>query len=146
LGSGGIGDVLIPNVPEGEYRVRMEVDLGVVSALGSVSVDISSTVTHLDQYEVGQIFPAEGDLFENDLVGSDPVSLSVSSDGVEYTEIPAGGSETIAGEYGSLLVNADGTYVYTPNDNASFGQQTDVFTYQVEIDGVIQEATLTVTV
>jgi len=146
LGSGGIGDVMVPNVPQGEYRVRMEVDLGLVAAAGSASVDISSTVTHLDQYEVGQIFPAEGDLFENDLVGSDPVSLSVSSDGVEYTEIPAGGSETIAGEYGSLLVNADGTYVYTPNDNASFGQQTDVFTYQVEIDGVIQEATLTVTV
>jgi len=145
LGLGGSSTVVASDLPEGVYRTRVSLSIPAGIA-GGISVDMSSQITHLDQLEVSNIFPAEGDLFDNDLIGSEPVSLSVSANGLDFTEIPAGGSETIDGNYGSLLVNADGTYVYTPNEDAPFGQQTDVFTYQVEIDGVTQEATLTVTV
>src|SRR5690606_13098683 len=84
LGSGGTGDILVPDVPEGEYRVRADVDFGVVAVAGGVGIDITSTVTHLDSFLVGQTFPAEGDLFANDIVGDVDPPLSVSADGTTF--------------------------------------------------------------
>ncbi|WP_167375551.1 BapA/Bap/LapF family large adhesin [Brucella cytisi] len=146
LGSGGVGDILVPDLPIGEYRVRMEVDTG-LSLAGAVSVDIASSITHLDEYTVSDTFVAEGNLFDNDLIGTELPPLSVSGDGTTFLDVVEGASQVVQGNYGALEINADGSYTYTPDDRATAGGDfTDTFTYRIEHNGVYQEATLTVNV
>src|SRR5690606_18761149 len=63
LGSGGTGNLVIPDLPEGDYRVRLGTNFGLLSVAGNVTVDVSSTVTHLDTKAVNNVFAAEGNLF-----------------------------------------------------------------------------------
>ena len=76
----------------------------------------------------------------------EPSGLAISADGAAFQTIPTGASLSIAGEFGSLLVNADGTYTYTPDGRAEIGSSVDTFVYQANVDGVIHTATLTVNV
>jgi len=117
-----------------------------VSVAGGVTVGVESEVNHLDEFVQSQVYSANGDLFENDLLNVEPSSLSISTDGIDFTEVVTGGSLTVAGSFGSLLINSDGTYTYTPDDRATFGTSTDTFYYQVEVDGRVEEASLTVTI
>lgn len=57
----------------------------------------------------------------------------------------AGGAvgAALAGAYGALTINANGTYSYAPNANA---HGVDTFTYSVMDGGVTRTATLTITV
>ncbi|MDX6806912.1 BapA/Bap/LapF family large adhesin, partial [Terrihabitans rhizophilus] len=144
LGTGGDGSILIAGVPPGTYRVRADIDF-VLGVGGSVEVDVTSIVNDPDALEVSEVFPVEGDLFENDLPGADAGSLLVSADGTAFTAV-TGGPVIISGLYGDLVVNGDGTYTYTPDDDAGVGQFEDTFYYRVEVDGEVQEATLTVQV
>src|SRR5690606_35052664 len=99
LGSGGSGEVLVPELAEGTYRITANIDAG-ISVAGSASVDINSVVTHLDQYtEEVTLFPAEGNLFDNDpLPDLEAWTLSVSSAESDLTQVVDG--TTIQGEYG----------------------------------------------
>ncbi|MCF7672212.1 cadherin-like domain-containing protein, partial [Bacillus subtilis] len=146
LGSGGPGKILVPDLDAGEYRIRT-VTTG-IGVAGSFSVDITSEVTHLDQYAPNpHAFSAHGDLFANDLVGADIPPLSISHDGTTFTNVVSGTPQVVQGAYGSLQINADGTYTYTPDSRASVGgEYTDTFTYRIEHNGTYQEATLTVTI
>ncbi|MGV2494680.1 BapA/Bap/LapF family large adhesin [Pelagerythrobacter aerophilus] len=148
LGSGGTGDILVPDVPAGEYRVRADVNFGLVSVAGGVNIDVTSTVTHLDSFLVGQTFPAEGDLFANDLLGDVDPPLAISADGTTFTDVTSGTPVTVQGTYGALEVNADGTYTYTPNTAAHLTEPAlDTFEYQVTLpSGEVEEGTLEVTV
>src|SRR5690606_31739660 len=103
-------NVLVPDLGEGTYRITANINAG-ISVAGSASVDISSVVTHLDQYsDETTSFPAEGNLFDNDLAGVDEWALSVSTDGETFTDVVEGTPATIQGEYGELVINADGSY------------------------------------
>jgi len=147
LGSAGSGALSLYDVPPGEYRVRAELGFSALSALGSVSVDIGSSITDLTQYsENPNLFSASGNLFENDLLGPDTLPFKISADGFTFFDVPAGEPYTIEGSFGTLEVNADGSYTYTPDDRANIGTQVDTFAYQVEIDGRVETASLTVTV
>jgi VCBS repeat-containing protein len=149
LGSGGSGDILVPNMPAGDYRFVLKVQKG-TSVAGSASFQVKSvTVSHLDQYETDQVLPVSGNLFENDVfdTANNLETLSISADaGIIFTEVGVG--TTLQGEYGTLAVNADGSYTYTPD--AALVHFTapvdDVFTYQVTFtDGTTEQASLTVT-
>ncbi|QNN67501.1 hypothetical protein H9L13_00585 [Sphingomonas lutea] len=62
-----------------------------------------------------------------------------------FTAVPTGGV-TINGQFGSLLINQNGGYVYTRFENSRQGG-TDVFTYRIfDGDGDETTATLTITV
>ena len=53
----------------------------------------------------------------------------------------------IAGDYGILTLNADGSYTYVSTANAVTADATDVFTYTVkDADGDLTQATLTINV
>ena len=53
----------------------------------------------------------------------------------------------IAGSYGTLYLNADGTYTYDANPNAVTSNQTDTFIYTVQDgDGDLSTTTLTINV
>ncbi|SHI98862.1 VCBS repeat-containing protein [Aureimonas altamirensis DSM 21988] len=147
LGSGGTGEISVLDVPAGTYRVRGELSFSLVSVAGNVTIGVESTITNLNDFEQGDVFGVSGNLYENDLLaGVEPSGLAISADGAAFQTIPTGASLSIAGEFGSLLVNADGTYTYTPDGRAEIGSSVDTFVYQANVDGVIHTATLTVNV
>lgn len=140
---GGVGNISIPNVPQGEYRVKVDLGFSALSVLGSIKVGLESTITHLDEFnDTPKLFAAEGSLFENDAPGADGLPLSISVDGTTFESVSSDAALTIVGNYGSLEINADGSYTYTPDDRAGFGASTEVFYYQIG-DEV---ATLTITI
>lgn len=147
LGSGGTGEISVLDVPAGTYRVRGQLTFSLVSVAGNVTIGLESTITNLNELEQGDVFAVSGNLYENDLLaGVEPIDLAVSADGIVFQSIPTGASLSIAGEFGSLLVNADGSYTYTPDGRAPVGSSVDTFEYQANVDGVIQTATLTVNI
>jgi VCBS repeat-containing protein len=93
---------------------------------------------------------AAGNVLTNDADVDNGAQLQVA----QVNSDSAGVGQPIAGQFGTLVLNADGSYVYTPN-NASpqvqalaQGEQVqDVFTYRVTDEfGATSDATLTVTV
>lgn len=59
----------------------------------------------------------------------------------------AGTGSAIAGQYGSLTLNADGSYSYTPANSSLVSAVSDVFVYTIEdADGSRATTTLTITV
>ena len=147
LGSGGSGNFVLVDVPEGEYRVRAEVDFGLLGVAGNVNVALNSTVTTLDEFVIAEdgISTATGNLLENDVLRDGTYELKVSSDGVNFES--TSGGVTLEGIHGSLIVQENGDYTYTPKgDLAHFDALvSESFTYQVAYDGgPTEEAELTV--
>ena len=73
-----------------------------------------------------------GDVITNDDLSADASAVSnVNFDGTDYA-IALGGNVTITGDYGTLVMNSDGTYNYTASSNDPDG--IDTFTYTL-VDG-----------
>lgn len=101
---------------------------------------------------------ASGDVLDNDTKGADGVTLT----GVQTGEVAAGShvadgniDSTITGKYGTLTLNADGTYEYKLDNNNLTVQglgngeklTDEVFSYTItDTDGDKSTATLTITV
>ncbi|MBJ2127636.1 Ig-like domain repeat protein [Alteromonas sp. IB21] len=141
LGLDGNGVFTSYGLTEGEYRVTMDVDTGLASALGGVSVDLSSTVHFLDQFVVDDVQTATGNLFENDILFGPTYDVSVSADGTNFQD--ATGGITLIGEYGTLQIDETGAYTYTPDNSLAVfgGTLTDAFTYRITYpDGTVEQA------
>ena len=88
-----------------------------------------------------------GDVLANDDIGADHGTVGVDS---QITDIDSDNLGTdgdigapIMGEFGTLTINADGTYSYVPNASVPSGSE-DVFTYELtDADGDVTTATLT---
>jgi VCBS repeat-containing protein len=79
------------------------------------------------------------------------ITATTASGGAQTTF--TGNAETVTGHYGTLVLNSNGSYTYTPNDTTSRNLANgatgdDVFTYTVSDDsgGTDTTATLTITV
>ena len=141
LGLDGNGSFTSFGLTAGEYRVTMDVDTGLASALGGVSVDLSSTVHFLDQFVVDDVQTATGNLFENDILFGSTYDVTVSTDGINFQD--ATGGIALIGEYGTLQIDESGVYTYTPDNSLAVfdGTLTDTFTYRIEYpDGTVEEA------
>ncbi|WP_420934303.1 beta strand repeat-containing protein [Alteromonas sp. A081] len=141
LGLDGNGSFTSFGLTAGEYRVTMDVDTGLASTLGGVSVDLSSTVHFLDQFVVDEVQTATGNLFENDVLFGPTYHVTASADGTNFQD--ATGGITLVGDYGTLQIDETGVYIYTPdNTQAVFaGTLTDTFTYRIEYpDGTVEQA------
>ncbi|MCQ8849646.1 Ig-like domain-containing protein [Alteromonas stellipolaris] len=140
LGIDGDTMLTVNGLTEGLYRLSMSGTTG-VGVAGSISVDLSSTINYLDQFEVSGVQTATGNLFENDVLFGPTYDVTVSTDGTTFQD-PTGGI-TLVGEYGTLQIDETGAYTYTPdNTQAVFGGTlTDTFTYRIEYpDGTVEQA------
>lgn len=146
LGIDGNGTILIEDVSAGEYRLRMEVDTGAVSLAGSVSVNLTTTVNDLTSHVVDSTQLATGNILANDVIVAATYTLKVQDATDTFKDVMANGSTTITGEYGTLLMQADGSYTYTPfttlTDPAT--PLSDTFSYQVVCGDRTETSTLTV--
>ena len=91
----------------------------------------------------------EGQLITGNVVANDELSednpntvSQIHFNGTDFT-IPSGGSATIVANFGTLVIDSDGTYTYTTNDNDPDG--TDTFTYTLRgYDGDTDTADLSI--
>ena len=146
----GAGASLTANdLDPGAYTIRVTSASGIPVADFNTAIHLSETITHTDQYTVSSVTSASGDLTDNDEPGSNLTTLQIYDDATsDYVDVDAGTPVTVQGLYGSLEVNADGTYTYTPdNPQAHFDSAVvDSFDYQLtHPSGEIAQTTLEVT-
>ena len=100
------------------------------------------SVTGLDE-AVGSGATSSVGNWTHDFGADLPEVQKITVNGTELTLID-GGSVEVKGQYGTLKVNADGTYTYAADPNVS---GSDSFTFSItDADNDTQSATLTVTV
>ncbi|HEU4388570.1 MAG TPA: Ig-like domain-containing protein, partial [Blastocatellia bacterium] len=121
------------------------IDLNTTLVAGTVA---ASPIAVNDAYNtIGNVhitLPAPG-VITNDINPNGSGTLSVTQ--VNATPVPGGGSTTAATTNGSVLMNSNGGFTYTPN--AGFTGPTDSFTYQLgnsATPGKFDTATVTITV
>jgi VCBS repeat-containing protein len=129
---------------------------GVVSTPVSVTLTFTNEAPTLADVNAGTLTDtAANDSFGNltgTLVGTDPNAGETAT--LTYAALDAGShpvTSAVAGLYGSLTVNADGTYSYVPNAAAinalHAGTYADIFTVQTtDVHGATGTATFTVNV
>ena len=122
-------------------------DTGYINEDATLSVsDGGSAVTGSDSNNNNQSGDTTGDVLANDTDADGDASLVVSA--------ISGGTlgQGVAGTYGTLTLNANGSYTYVANQSGADGlaadaTATDVFTYTVSDGaGTTDTATLTITV
>ncbi|WP_257227422.1 BapA/Bap/LapF family large adhesin [Acinetobacter sp. YH12250] len=131
-------EVTATDLGAGEYRVYLASE-SVVSA--SLLTTVTATAVDYDYTQIGTVEGQEitGNVLTdadhpagNDTVTTDTVVSKVSVDGQSVETIVAStGETTIAGKYGTLIIDSTGKYTYTPNnDIANIGKQ-EVFNYTI---------------
>ena len=114
----------------------------------NIADDGPDAVEDINGAEEGQFIT--GDVRANDILSQDGddnggnTVTNVLFNGVN-SPVPAGGSVTIVGTYGTLVMNSDGTYNYTANTNDPNGVDNFVYTL-TDKDGDSDTATLDITV
>ena len=120
----------------GNYRVVYEGG-GLLSAGITLTLDAEFRTTTAD----GD--PVTGNVLANDVNVSGSETLEIDTGGGTFVTVTDG--LVVAGTYGTLVINADGSYTYTPSDDANGVGETEVFTYRlVNADGSSDSATLTI--
>ncbi|MCX7566523.1 DUF5801 domain-containing protein [Sulfitobacter sp. F26169L] len=135
----GDGDAVTQSAPIGA-RISLVDDL-------PVAVDDATAIAPL------QSGPAQGNVISGvgntggaggDDAGADGAVVTQVAFGSVTVAVPASGNATIAGQYGTLSLSADGTYSYQ-RDPDTAGGVDDVFSYTLtDGDGDTATATLTV--
>ncbi|WP_372942880.1 beta strand repeat-containing protein, partial [Shewanella sp.] len=92
----------------------------------------------------------EGDVLDNDITGADTsYVIGVAAGDQVSTNVTGNVGVSITGQYGTVIINNDGSYTYelTTTTDAIPSGAVDVFTYTIsDADGDISSATLTVDV
>ncbi|SJM38383.1 hypothetical protein A1019T_02375 [Psychrobacter pasteurii] len=107
-------DHVVHDLPAGQYTLTIS------SVDGKLQqVDVVTNITHLTEYETDHIDPITGSLFENDQGGLILDTLAIGNKQVSVNDPSKGATSiTIEGQYGTLVVNKDGSYTYTPKGEA----------------------------
>ncbi|WP_436662216.1 BapA/Bap/LapF family large adhesin [Acinetobacter sp. P1(2025)] len=113
----------------------------------TVSVGVTAMVIDQDNYIVESPYAAPFPSISSNLLTNDTgagsttgTKVLVTVDGVNYVEASG---QSITGTYGTFVVNADGSYIYTANGSAILG--TDVLNYKLlAVTGDESAATLSV--
>ncbi|WP_104489761.1 beta strand repeat-containing protein [Acinetobacter indicus] len=134
----------------GQYSIVVsstnEPILGLAADAVETTVTVTQQVTTLNVYEVASVQTATGNILANDGIVAATYTLKVQDATDTFKDVMANGSTTITGEYGTLLMQADGSYTYTPfttlTDPAT--PLSDTFSYQVVYGDRTETSTLTV--
>ncbi|MFK2914020.1 BapA/Bap/LapF family large adhesin, partial [Pseudomonas sp. 3HC3] len=117
----------------GDYRLT--VGSGGIGLVTEVSTTLDIVSTSLTQF-TGSGIATSGNVITDvgtdgavDASGPDSAAvLQVLKDG---SYVSAGTATTVQGQYGTLVISADGSYTYTPNGSPNSVGKVDVFSYQL---------------
>jgi VCBS repeat-containing protein len=132
------------NLDAGEYRAFVTFD-GLLGAGILGTLDVSGVDSDFTQIADIIAITADGNVItdangtgEIDLAPVGTVVSSVTVDGVT-TDVTADGT-VVAGEFGTLVIDLDGSYVYTPTEDGANIGATETFVYTLESPGGAQES------
>nr|WP_298897279.1 DUF5801 repeats-in-toxin domain-containing protein [uncultured Altererythrobacter sp.] len=153
LAAGEIGfsytldDNLVGGTEDGNFFVTVtDTDGDTADAQLLVIVEDDSPVAADDIGIVpaGSHDPITGNVTDNDEPGADDYSLDGAVTGFSNANGSAEPGDTLQGEYGTLTLNADGTYTYTRDFNTPGGVEENFDYTIVDQDGSTDTATLTI--
>jgi len=138
-------DLSLLTLDPGTYRVLTTMQTPLIGGtITTINTSADVDVVYLDQFQIDSISGHEGNLLANDDPGSEFTQLQIW-DGTDYVTVTSSGPVTVAGTFGSLSVDADGNYTYTPEHTTA--SEVDTFSYQlVHPTGETDQGTLSVTV
>lgn len=97
-----------------------------------------NTTTTSSDLEAIKANPVSGNLMVDDVVPTGTTLTKLVSDTGASVNVPTAGKATpLVGKYGTMLINADGSYTYTPNKDVKVVGQVDTFAIQLQIKMVI---------
>lgn len=115
-------------LPEGQYRAFVALNGIGVGVLGTLTT--GGTQTDPDHATAvaatGNVITDPGPGGEVDIVNPGTVVDSVTFNGVEYD---VNGATNVTGAHGTLVINPNGSYTYTPTADAASIGTSDVFEY-----------------
>ncbi|OTS45756.1 hypothetical protein CAT03_05670, partial [Acinetobacter pittii] len=149
----------IDNLSAGTYELFMESNT-LLTALGSVTADITLNHGDITQPPVLVVDPVTGNVLADDnsavygtnyvpdYITTTSVVTAVTAENGNTTTVVAGTPATVIGVYGTLTINADGTYSYQATADMANVGKVDSFTYTVTdpVTGRTDTATLHVQV
>ncbi|MEO4184888.1 BapA/Bap/LapF family large adhesin, partial [Acinetobacter pittii] len=149
----------IDNLSAGTYELFMESNT-LLTALGSVTADITLNHGDITQPPVLVVDPVTGNVLADDnsavygtnyvpdYITTTSVVTAVTAENGNTTTVVAGTPATVVGVYGTLTINADGTYSYQATADMANVGKVDSFTYTVTdpVTGRTDTATLHVQV
>ncbi|WGR68761.1 MULTISPECIES: DUF5801 repeats-in-toxin domain-containing protein [unclassified Bradyrhizobium] len=121
---------------------------------GPLAVNDLDSVAHGDLVATGNVITGI-DIAGGDANTTDGVADTVGTDGAKITEVdgvtavttPVNHVFTVAGQFGTLVINENGDYTYTRFNGNPVGDVKDVFTYTLtDGDGDFSTAKLTINV
>ena len=121
----------VKSLDAGNYKVVAEDTtlFGILSG-NKLSVTQNTTTTSSD-LEAIKANPVSGNLMVDDVVPTGTTLTKLVSDTGASVNVPTTGKATLVGKYGTMLINADGSYTYTPNKDVKVVGQVDTFTYTI---------------
>ncbi|SCD17043.1 biofilm-associated protein [Acinetobacter baumannii] len=149
----------IDNLSAGTYELFMESNT-LLTALGSVTADITLNHGDITQPPVLVVDPVTGNVLADDnsavygtnyvpdYITTTSVVTAVTAENGNTTTVVVGTPATVIGVYGTLTINADGTYSYQATADMANVGKVDSFTYTVTdpVTGRTDTATLHVQV
>ncbi|MBA8853343.1 VCBS repeat-containing protein [Ochrobactrum intermedium] len=134
---GNSAQIDIPDLGPGQYRV-----IGGASGVGiGTLLTVEADVQFYDHTTVGGYEP--GTVTGNVMDENDTVTETTEVTQVNGIAVGGAGTTPIDGQYGTLTIDAEGNYSYTPNADGSGIGQVDVFEYTItDADGNTDTATL----
>ncbi|WP_410567300.1 beta strand repeat-containing protein [Acinetobacter sp. H1(2024)] len=152
---GSVVKFKVDNLGSGSYELFMESNT-LLTALGSVNASITLNNGDITQVPNLVVTPVTGNVLSDDnsavygpnytpdYITTTTVVTSVSSATGNTAAVNVGTSTVIVGAYGTLTINADGTYSYQATANTHNIGKVDNFTYTVTdpVTGITSTATL----
>ncbi|WP_201510141.1 beta strand repeat-containing protein, partial [Psychrobacter alimentarius] len=123
-----------------KYYIVVANGSGILNLGAGTSVTVKTDSTTLTDFDI-DLVPSTGNVLTNDIdTGLSTVVTKVN--GNTISELT-----TITGEYGSLAIDTNGQYTYTPKSNLNVIGKSDSFEYTIDNgNGNIDTATLIVTI
>ncbi|MBN2965126.1 tandem-95 repeat protein [Sulfurospirillum sp. T05] len=142
------GSIAVSGLDAGDYEISITTNVHGRSGnwfwgydYPSVEVSDVDLIVQPASYTETQATDVSGNILSDDMLGSVNTTLSIFTEG--DFEAASGSGTTVAGEYGTLTIFANGDYTYTPIASLNNVGQVESFTYQLtHPSGATDKATL----
>ena len=152
LGTPTVDFAVVVTDPDGDSSSPVNLTINIVDDAPLAKADIDAVASGQTGPETGNVITGAGTTSAgagDDVQGADGAGVAGVARGNTGADLVNAGTvgAGIRGDFGTLTLNADGSYSYVRNIGVPGGNHTDTFTYTLrDADGSLSHATLTINV